>query len=56
LDDVVHPQDTLKWLDAYPKSKTIERIFECHWLAHGIDLNTFKEFTIMALQIMENES
>lgn len=55
LDDVILPQDTLNWLNAYPKSMTKERIFECHWLAHPIDLNTFKEFTIMALQIMESE-
>ncbi|MBP9135514.1 MAG: hypothetical protein KBF31_00790 [Chitinophagales bacterium] len=54
LDDVVLSQDTLKWLDVYPKSKTIERIFECHWLAHGIDLNTFKEFTVLSVQILEH--
>ena len=42
------------YIDAYPKSKTIERIFECHWLAHGIDLNTFKEFTVLSVQILEH--
>lgn len=53
-DDVVLPNTTIEWLEAFPRSNTIEKIFECHWLAHGIDLSTFKEFAVLSIQILEN--
>lgn len=52
MDETVHPNLTLEWLNNFSKGTTEEKIITCHWLAHHIDIHTFESICLWSLVVV----